>query len=363
MKMMFKDLKLLIPENLALSNIDVLNGEIFTPIDRTSKPGIPASLNTVIKRNGNSFLKPFPNLKMNRAGDCNNIQSAISVKVDPNTNLIWILDEGVVDNVRFCRRKLLIFYIRTRREVFRHIFPDSVISASSKLFDLTLDRDKEFTRYAYIADSFAFKLIVVDVITNKSRWFSHPSMEAEESAGNITVDGETIFSIGGINGISISSDFQFVYYFSVASFKTWQIPTSILRDCSSDNNTFAANVRMIGIRPYHAVSLTSGSRSFFFPAQEINDILKWDRIQDIITYGSEQEVNLRSLQRLSPTTALTNLVSGLHIYDGYLFFITYNLHGIRLGTIDFSGNDGPNFSIQKIFVGEDSYLLGKQYEK
>ncbi|CAC5403469.1 unnamed protein product [Mytilus coruscus] len=139
---------MLIPENLLILNLDVLNGQIFTTKDRAFKPGIPASLNTVIKRNWNSFLKPFPNLRLNRAGDCNSIQYAISVKTDPNTNLIWILDEEVVKNVRFCRRKLMIFDIRTRREVFRHIFPDSVISESSKLFDLTLDRDKYFTRYA-----------------------------------------------------------------------------------------------------------------------------------------------------------------------------------------------------------------------
>ncbi|CAG2200203.1 unnamed protein product [Mytilus edulis] len=333
---MLKDSKLLIPENIAISNLDVLNGQIFTPIDRTSKPGIPASLNTVIKRNGNSLLKPFPNLRMNRAGDCNSIQSAISVKIDPNTNLIWIIDEGVVNKVRFCRRKLMIFDIRTR--------------------------DHDLTKYAYIVDSLAFKLIVLDTVTNKSRWFSHPSMEAEETAGNITVNGETIFSRGGINGISISSDFKFVYYFSVASFKTWQIPTSILRDCSSDNITFAANVRMVGIRQDHAVSLTSGTRSFFFPAQEIDDILKWDRVQDINYYGSEKGVNIRSLQRLFSTTAF-NWVSGMHIDNGYLFFITNKLYKIRLGTMDFSGNDGPNFSIQKIFVGEDSYLLGTQYVK
>ncbi|XP_063409013.1 protein yellow-like [Mytilus trossulus] len=323
---MLKDSKLLISENIAISNLDVLNGQIFIPIDRTSKPGIPASLNTVIKKTGNFLLKPFPNLRMNRIGDCNSIQSAISVNIDPNTNLIWIIDEGVVNKVRFLRRKLITFDIRTRREVFRHIFPESVISESLKLFDLTLDREQDLTRYAYIVDSLSFKLIVLDTITNKSRWFSHPSMEAEESAGNITINGETIFSRGGINSISISSDFKFVYYFSVASFKTWQIPTSILRDCSSDNNTFAANVRMVGIRQHHAVSLTSGTRSFFFPAV--------------------------------PTTAL-NWVFGMHIDNGYLFFITNKLYKIRLETMDFSGNDGPNFSLQKIFVGEGSYLLGK----
>ncbi|VDI55900.1 Hypothetical predicted protein [Mytilus galloprovincialis] len=228
MKRSLIDQKLLIPENLVLYNMDGIRGRIFTTIGRTSKPGIPATLNTVVKRNGKSFLKPFPSLKLNRAEDCNSIQSAQSVKIDPNTNYIWVLDEGKVNNIRFCRRKLVIYCIRTRKEVFRHIFPDSVLSESSMLFGLTLDRDQGITRYVYVADSIANKLIVVDAVTNASWLFSHPSMEGEASAGNITVNGETIFSRGGINGISTTSDFKFVYYFCVASFKTWQIPTSIL---------------------------------------------------------------------------------------------------------------------------------------
>ncbi|VDI55898.1 Hypothetical predicted protein [Mytilus galloprovincialis] len=94
MKRSLIDQKLLIPENLALVNMDVIRGSIFTTKGRTSKPGIPATLNTVIKRNGKSLLKPFPSLRLNRAGDCNSIQSAQSIKIDPNTNYIWVLDEG-----------------------------------------------------------------------------------------------------------------------------------------------------------------------------------------------------------------------------------------------------------------------------
>ncbi|CAC5403473.1 unnamed protein product [Mytilus coruscus] len=365
MKRSLIDRKLLIPENLVLVNMDVIRGRIFTTIVRTFKPGIPASLNTVIKRNGKSFLKPFPNLRLNRAGDCKSIQSASSIKIDPNTNYLWVLDEGQVNNIRFCRRKLVIFCIRTKKEVFRHIFPDSVLSESSVLLDLTLDRDQDLTRYAYVVDSIASKLIVVDVVVNKSWLFSHPSMEGEANAGNITVNGETLFSRGGINSISTTSDFKFVYYFSIASFKTWQIPTSILRNRFADSITFDENVRMIGIRQHHAVSLTSGTRSFFFPALEINDILKWYRKQDILTDGSEEEVNLRTLQRLSPTTAL-NFADGMHIDNGFLYFVTNKFHKFRLGTLDFSGDDGPNFTIGKIFVGEESYLLGthpKPYKK
>ncbi|XP_063409016.1 major royal jelly protein 1-like [Mytilus trossulus] len=365
MKRSLIDQKLLISENLALVNMDVIRGRIFTTIGRTSKPGIPATLTTVIKRNGKSLLKPFPSLRLNRAGDCNSIQSAQSIKIDPNTNYKWVLDEGKVNNIRFCRRKLVVYCIKTGKEVFRYIFPDSVLSESSMLFDLTLDRDQGITRYVYVADSIANKLIVVDAVTNASWLFSHPSMVGEASAGNITVNGETIFSRGGINGISTTSVFKFVYYFCVASFKTWQIPTSILRNPSADSIAFDENVRMIGIRQHHAVSLTSGTRSFFFPALEINDISTWDRKQDILIDGSEEKVNLRSIQRLSPTTAL-NFADGMHVDNGYLYFVTNKFHKVRLENLDFSGDDGPNFTIGKIFVGEESYLLGtrpKSYKK
>ncbi|CAC5403475.1 unnamed protein product [Mytilus coruscus] len=215
MKRSLIDRKLLIPENLALVNMDVIRGRIFTTIDRTSKPGIPATLNTVIKRNGKSFLKPFPNLRLNRAGDCKSIQSASSIKIDPNTNYLWVLDEGQVNNIRFCRRKLVIFCIRTKKEVFWHIFPDSVLSESSMLFDMTLDRDGDLTRYAYVVDSIASKLIVVDMVTNTSWLFLHPSMEGEANAGNITVNGETIFSRGGINGISTTEIYIIISFLSL----------------------------------------------------------------------------------------------------------------------------------------------------
>ncbi|XP_063409010.1 L-dopachrome tautomerase yellow-f2-like [Mytilus trossulus] len=315
------------------SNWLSLRGRIFTTIGSTSKPGIPTTLNTVIKRNGKSLLKPFPSLRLNKAGDCNNIQSAQSIKIDPNTNYIWVLDEG---NIRFCRRKLAVYCIKTRQEVFRHIFPDSVLSESSMLFYLTLDRDQGITRYVYVADSIANKLIVVNAVTNASWLFSHPSMVGEANAGNITVNGETIFSRGGINGISTTSDFKFVYYFCVASFKTWKISTSILRNPSADSIAFDENVRMIGIRQNHVVSLTPGTRSFFFPALKINGILKLERKQDIFIDDSEEKVNLRTFQRLSSSTAL-NFADGMHIDNGFLYFVTNKFHKVRLGTLDFSG--------------------------
>ncbi|VDI55902.1 Hypothetical predicted protein [Mytilus galloprovincialis] len=69
MKRSLIERNMLIPEYLALVNMDVIRGRIFTTISRTSKPGIPVALNTVIKRNGKSFLKPFPSPRLNRAGD------------------------------------------------------------------------------------------------------------------------------------------------------------------------------------------------------------------------------------------------------------------------------------------------------
>lgn len=79
-------------------------------------------------------------------------------------------------------------------------------------------------------------------------------------------------------------------------------------------------------------------------ALEINDVMKWDRPQDIITCGSEDEVNLWSFHRLYPTAVL-NFGDGMNIDNGYLFFHSNKLHKNRLGTMDFLGEDWPNFSI------------------
>ena len=242
-----------IPEHNIPFNIDVNKRNIFVSVQR-ARNGVPSTLNRVIRRKGVSLLQPFPSFEAQTIGDCTRLQSVISMEVDPLKNQLWAIDQGMVNRTALCHPKIVLFDIRTKSKVDQFVIPESVASGNG-LNDISLDVVNGRMRYAYITQTRENKLIVLDVLKRKFWFFSHPSMNPEPNAANITVGEDTIMSMGGINGIATTSDFRFVYFISVAGFNVWQIPTFVLRN---PKGQFDANVRSIGTKPFQSVGMTSG---------------------------------------------------------------------------------------------------------
>ncbi|KAL3869371.1 hypothetical protein ACJMK2_042059 [Sinanodonta woodiana] len=355
--------------NNIISAIKVWRRKIFITVPRW-RPGVPASLNRLVSKYGRGqskpVLRPFPSWKANKIGDCSALQYIQSMEIDPNTNYMWVIDAGrldiFTDNPRnLCPAKIVIYDLQTEREVDRYIFPNSVVSRSSNfLNDIVLDYVNGSVGYAYMTDTFDSKLIVFDYVKRISYFFSHKSMLSEEEGRSLTVNGLTMTISVTINGIAMASDFQYVYFTSVANFNTYQIPTSLLRNKSSTAQNFDASLRNIGRRKSQTAGLVYSSKNnMYFASLTTNAVLQWDAGMDAEFAGGFGNVSLRSVRQIARNDVKMVFVDTFGIDEyGDMWFTATKSHEYILNVIDISGKKGTNFHIWRYNLqpGEKSYL-------
>ena len=91
------------------------------------------------------------------AGDCDGLQYAQSMEVDPKTGLMWIIDAGRLhtftdEPIDVCPPKLVVWDVREGREAFRHQFPDEALGwESNTVNDIVVDPVDG--RWAYMSDT------------------------------------------------------------------------------------------------------------------------------------------------------------------------------------------------------------------
>ncbi|KAL3856399.1 hypothetical protein ACJMK2_011164 [Sinanodonta woodiana] len=355
--------------NNIISGIKVWRRNVFVTVPRW-RPGVPASLNRLVSlyyRNHSApHLRPFPSWKANMIGECSALQYIQSMEIDPNTNYMWVIDTGRLDifteNPRnICPAKLVIYDLQTEQEVDSYVFPNNVVSGSSNfLNDIVLDYVNGSVAYAYMTDTHDSKLIVFDYVKRESYFISHASMLAEEEGRSLSINGLTIKVSSNINGIAMAYNFQYVYFTSVASFNTYQVPTSLLRNKGSSAQHFNASLRNIGRRKSQTTGLVYSSKDkMYFASLTTNAVLQWDAKRDSISAGGIEYATLQSVQQVAKNDRKMVFVDTFCIDEnGDLWFTANKLHEYLLNAIDISGRNGTNFHIWKYSLqpGEKSYL-------
>jgi len=247
-----------VKENIGISGVKLYKGNVYVTVPRL-KSGIPATLNVLTKNEETSpLLRPYPNWEIHKLDDCENLLFVSSIEIDPNTGYMWILDTGFSPRETItkigekpCPAKLVIYNINNDVEVHRHLFPSLVVGRGSfYLNDLVLDFVDGKASYAYVTDTFDWKLIVYDHGLNLSyAFFDDRSMQPEYNIINVTIAGkdEKVKSLG-INGIAMSPDFKYLYYSVLAGNKLYRVPTTILRDYRLDRLYFTLNVKEVGLK-------------------------------------------------------------------------------------------------------------------
>lgn len=207
---------------------------VFANFPRMETDTIPYSVAEV----SGPQATPFPDAEWNTWNRTLPPQSRFvcvqSVYVDAN-NFLWVLDaaspqmRGVVPG----GAKLLKFDPTTRQLVQRIDFSEPVIFPTSYLNDVRVDTQNNF---AYITDSGAGALIVVNLATKNSRRLlgNHPSTKSENLI--LTVEGRVWRNRSGelpsidSDGLALSPNRDYLYYHALTGRALYRIATQYLRD-------------------------------------------------------------------------------------------------------------------------------------
>ncbi|OWF51024.1 protein yellow-like [Mizuhopecten yessoensis] len=362
-----------IPENNPFTGIKVYKGKTYVNVPRW-RLGVPSTLNVVVEKNGKPYLQPYPSWEMQRVGgDCNSFKFIQSMEIDPNTGLMWIIDTGRInifpaptgsqDPQNLCPPKLVIYDLNNNVTVLKYEFPTNVVNPTTTfLNDIVLDYVDGEARFAYITDTFDFKIVVYDRKQNISYFIQDlPSMSPESpTAGDITV-GNISLSVGvlGINGIAMSPDFKYVYYGPVAGVGLHQVPTSLLRKRESSTATSYPEIRKVGDKFTQSDGmLATQAGRIYFPALSVNALWRWDMEKDRLEQGvSEGEVIMRTQTEVVKNDDTMQWIDTLGIDEnGCIWFTAPAVHRWMTGNMDLTGASGDNFYIWKVCVNELGYL-------
>ena len=360
--------KAFIPKNCFPNKVESYKGSLYVSTPRVFS-GVPFSVVKIVERRKDlPTMEPFPNIGFQTLGDCNAIQMTLSFKIDPNTGIMWIIDTGRVlfpdaDDPflnSVCPAKVVAIKIRTRKEVSRFVFPESIVPAGSNILnDLVLDYVKGELAFLYIADSGSEALVVYDIKKHISFSVKHQSMAFDPTATVIQFHNELPplqLSIG-IDGIAMSCDFRYVYYHSLSGYDFYRIPTYILRN---GGNKFDAYIEGLGRRDYVVDGMVySTKHNLLFSVPNESALDRWLVRKDTCSQRNAMNITIESVQRLAQNDSKMEYLDALDINEkGVVYFMAHRLNRIFQNDLDITGGNGTNFHIwcQKLNRGERSYL-------
>lgn len=196
---------------------------------------------------------PFPNEEWNTwtdgADPATHFVCVQSVVADAQ-NRLWVLDpanpnfEGVVPG----GAKLVAFDIATGEVVKTFVFEEEYAPKDSYLNDVRIDLQHDT---AYITDSHAAALLVVNLQSGRTRRLlhSHPSVHSEQTP--ITIDGKTWGADGDslpdvhVDGIALDEERDTLYYHALTGARLYKIRTRWLRDTAMTAGKRGLRVRTV----------------------------------------------------------------------------------------------------------------------
>jgi len=217
---------------------------------------------TVAEVKGGKTL-PYPDAEINGYVEGDNpadkLISVQSVVVDPGGSRLWILDTGSIEfgRVKVNGGKLVAVDLNTNRIVKKIVFPADVALSSTYLNDVRFDPRRGREGMAFITDSGANAIIVVDLASGKSwrRLENHSSTKPDPQFVPV-VEGEILemrlpgkppsrFEVGA-DGIAISPDGKTLYYCPLTSRHLHSVSVDALADQKKSDADVAATVKDLG---------------------------------------------------------------------------------------------------------------------
>lgn len=282
----------------------------------------------------------YPDAEINRYVDGDNpadkLISVQSVVVDPSGTRLWILDTGSIGfgPVQPNGGKLIAVDLNTNRIVKKIVFPPDVALTNTYLNDVRFDLHRGSEGIAFITDSGANAIIVVDLASQKSwrRLENHPSTRPDAQVVPV-VEGEILrlrlpgkaaarFEVGA-DGIAISPDGKTLYYCPLTSRHLYSVSVDALAERNKSDADVAATVKDLGEKGGVSDGLESDEQGRVY----LSD-LEHDAIHRRNAAG-EIETIVHDPRVLWPDTL--SLAA-----DGYLYFTA---NQIERGAVHHAGKD------------------------
>ncbi|MGN6627918.1 MAG: L-dopachrome tautomerase-related protein, partial [Tepidisphaeraceae bacterium] len=272
---------------------------------------------TVAELTQDGRLTPFPDAQANQYDSdhpaafdpAEHLVSVQSVVVDPK-NRLWLVDTGSINlgPIIHGAPKLVCYDLTTGRRVKVIRFGDAVLN-NTYLNDIRFDLSRGAEGYAYLTDSGAGGIVVVDIGTGESwrKLSGNPAVLADPQFVP-NVEGQPLMkrppgkrpTVIGIksDGIAISPDRKTLYFSPLASRKLWAVSTDALADRSSSEATVAKTLRLVAER-------SSGS-----------DGLICDSQGNVLATGYEDG----SIKRYAPTSQAGDAPEHMLLQDQHLIW-------------------------------------------
>jgi len=233
-------------------------------------PGIPGTLNKIVKKDGKALLTPYPSWDMNKEGDAKALQSVLGFEIDEK-GIMWIIDQGHVNGAPSIEgsQKLVAWDVANEKLVDSIVVPDTIASPKdSFLNDLVIDNTNGFI---YIADSGIFSEplhggIIVYNMKDKSfrRVLDRHSSVQDVPAFWFSIRGKKIWKDNamrtGADGIALSADRKTLYWCPLTGRDLYAINTTFLRDYTQSEAMVEKNVIDLGSKGTNTDGMAGDSK-------------------------------------------------------------------------------------------------------
>ncbi len=323
------------PGNLTVST----DGRVFASVHQFR----PGSARLVEVLPGGTMI-PWPNDQWNTPTNEGSdfFVSVLGVQID-ELNRLWVLDNGLGAGEPVAPR-LFAFDVAGGELLERIEFSASVGPAGSFFNDLAVDPHAGFAYIADIGGSGRPGLVVVDLDEKDAwRYDGHPSFEAEAD-GTVTI-GERTLTMGGrpakvgINPITISADYETVFYGAMSGTRWYSLPAAALQGRGPKAQVLG-QIETVGPKPVSDGAATDQTGNHYFTNVGNKSIDRLDLDGNLTTLAQHDEL-------LSWPDALS-----FGSPPGWLFVAVNKLHLTPALNDGEEGGDG-RYYIVRIFTGEE----------
>lgn len=317
----------------------------------TSKTPATLSILDTNSQSGPARLTAFPSVEENsvEGAPADHLRSVLGFSVDNYNGWLWALDQGYVAGEAESppgAQKVVIYSLATGEVIKRIPLDGAADRKGSFLNDIAVD---ERRRIAFIADSglrsapdVSAGIIVINFASGNARrvLHKHSSVDAEPGV-KVICRGAEIWPGSpmklGVNGIALSPDASTLYWTITTGLRAHAIPTDILRDPNSSDESIAAAVRDIGNVGGNTDGIvTDAAGNLYITDVTRSGIVKFDpHSREMALIASSDGVHWPDTATITP--------------DGDLVFSSSNLHDHFAGAIK-PGNE--LFELWRLRLGD-----------